>query len=100
LLKRHGVSARSILLAAKSAQPAGGYANVGGIDVAIDVEVSLIAMPALANQVGHPADSEDIAGTVKRESVILREAFAAQYLLRHRVQPGVVCLKLVSHLLQ
>ena len=66
--QRHGVSAGRIFLASEGAEAAGGDADVGRIDVAIDVEVGLIAMHALANVVRQPADGEDVAGAVEREA--------------------------------
>ena len=55
LFQRHRVSARRVLLATKSAQPACRHAYVRGIDMAVDVEISLIAMHALAHRIGHPS---------------------------------------------
>ena len=49
LFQGHGVSARRVFLAAKSAQPAGGNADIRGINMAIDVEISLVAVQKLAS---------------------------------------------------
>src|SRR5579859_5714110 len=70
LFERHGVGAGRVLLAAKGAQSAGGDANVRGIDVAVDVEISLVAVHALADQVGHPPHGENVAGAVERKGVV------------------------------
>ena len=50
------VGAGRVGLAAKGAEFAMGHADVGGIDVAIDVEVADIAVALLANVVGEPAE--------------------------------------------
>jgi hypothetical protein len=44
-----GVGARGVGIAAEGAEFAMGHANVGGIDVAIDVEVADVAVALLAN---------------------------------------------------
>ena len=67
--KRHGVGARRVLLAAESAEPARGHANIRRIDVAIDVEICLITVHALANRVRHPTKGENVPGAVKTERV-------------------------------
>ena len=76
LVERHGVSAGRIFLAAEGAQAARGHANVGRIDVAIDVEIRLVAMHALADRVGHPAHGENVAGAVQGEGVVGVKTFA------------------------
>src|SRR5580658_5484420 len=57
-VERHGVCAGCVFLAAESAKPARGDAHIRGIDVPVDVEVSLIAMHALPYMVGHPTHSQ------------------------------------------
>ena len=96
LFQRHGVGAGSVLLAPESAQPAGGHANVRGIDVAVDVEVSLVAVHAFAHVIGQPADGENVAGAVEREGVGCVEAFAGKHLGVDRLEARVVGLKGVS----
>ena len=44
----HGVGARAIFLTAKGAQPAGCHTNVGWVDVAVDIEISNVAVQAFA----------------------------------------------------
>src|SRR5271156_1088048 len=93
LLKRHGVGARRILFAAEGAKAAGRDAYVRRIDVAIYVEVSLIAMHALADVIGHPAHRENIAGAVQREQVRGGEALAGHYFGMNRRETRIVRLK-------
>src|SRR5208283_689562 len=59
--ERHSISARSVFLAPKSAQPASRHANIRRIDMTIDVEVSLVAMHPLPHPVGQPAHSQNVA---------------------------------------
>ena len=94
--QRHGVGAGRVFLAAEGAQTAGGHADVGRIDVAVDVEVGLVAVHAFAHVVGQPADGEDVAGAVEREGVLLAEAFAGQHFLLDGVQARVVGLERVQ----
>lgn len=61
LFQGHGVGSGGIFLAAEGAQAAGRDAHVRRIDMAIDVEVGLVAMETLANEVGHPSHSQNVA---------------------------------------
>ena len=92
-LQRHGVGAGRIFLAAEGAQTAGGHADVGGIDVAVDVKVRLVPVHALANVVGHPSHREDVAGSVQREGVIGGEALAGHHFRADGLEARVVSLK-------
>ena len=58
--ERHRVGARRVLLAAKGAEPACGHADIRRINVAIDVEVGLVAVHALAHGIRQPADRKDV----------------------------------------
>ena len=78
LFERHGVGAGRVFFAAEGAQAAGGDTDIRGIDVAIDVEVGVIAVQTFANVVGHPSDGENVAGAVEREAVFGGEAFAGK----------------------
>ena len=69
-IERHGVGAGSILLASEGAEAAGGHANIRRIDVAIDVEVGLVAMHALTHGICQPADGKDIGRTIERECIV------------------------------
>ena len=60
LFESHGVAGRVALLAAKGAELAGRHADVGGVDVAIDVEVGHVAVHPLAHVVGQPADGQHV----------------------------------------
>src|SRR6478672_3844536 len=91
--QRHGVGAGSVLLAAESTQPASRHANIGGIQMAVDVEVCLVAMHAFADVVGHPAYGQNIAGTVESKSVIGIQSIASHNLVMDWAQPGVISLE-------
>ena len=60
LVEGHRVAGGVALFAAKGAELAGGDADVGGVDVAIDVEVGEVAVHPLADVVGQPADCQNI----------------------------------------
>ena len=55
---------------AEGAEAAACDADVGGVDVAVDVEIGLIAVYALADEVGEPADAEDVGGVEENEAVV------------------------------
>ncbi len=95
LLKRHCVGPRRIFLAAEGAEAARRDAHIRGINMAINVEVGLVAMHALADVVSHPAHSEYIAGAVERKRVGGIKAVAGHQFGMNRLQPGVVSLKRV-----
>src|SRR5947208_29812 len=59
--QRHGVGTFTAVLTAESAEPAGRDANVGGINVAVDVEVSDVTVQTLAHLVGQPSDGQHVA---------------------------------------
>ena len=61
LFKGHGVAGRVALLAAEGAELAGRHAHICGVDVAIDVEVSHVAMHPLAHMVGQPTHGKHVA---------------------------------------
>lgn len=61
----------------------------------IDVEICLVAMHALADVIGHPAHSENIAGAVEGEGVCRVQSLTGQHLGVNRLQAGVVRLKSV-----
>src|ERR1700680_837919 len=54
-LECHGVGTWSIFLSAESTKPAGGHAHIRGINVAVDVEVGLVAMHALPHGIRQSA---------------------------------------------
>ena len=59
----HGVAGGVAFFAAEGAELAGGDAHVGGVDVAIDVEVGHVAMQPLAHMVGQPAHGQHVAAS-------------------------------------
>ena len=81
LVERHGVGLGIAHPFAEGAQAATGHADVGGIDVAVDVEVRLVAVQALADQVGEIAHREDVGGAVERDAVFERKTLAGFHLL-------------------
>src|SRR5450631_1150381 len=93
--ERHGVSARRVFLAPKGAQTARRHANIRRIDMAIDVEVRLVAMHPLPNPVGQPTHREDIAGAVKRKRIGLVQTLASEDFVFDREQARVVGLEWV-----
>ena len=56
----HGVTGGVALFASKGAELAGRDANVGRIDVAIDIEVGHVAMHPLTHIIGQPANRQHV----------------------------------------
>src|SRR3954452_17364518 len=80
LLERHRVRLGIAHPLAESAQPATRDANVGGVDVAVDVEVGGIAVQALPDDVGEIAERKNVAGAVEGHAVLEREPLAREHL--------------------
>ena len=76
LVERHRVRLGIAHLLAERAQPATGDANVGRIDVAVDVEVRGVAVQPLAHDVGQVAERQDVGGAVQRDAVLERQPLA------------------------
>src|SRR5258708_2457588 len=95
LIERHGVGAGRILLASESAQTASCDTNVGGIDVAIDIEISLIPVHTLAHMVRHPPHGKNVAGAVKRERIVRAQPLTRQNFSVNRLQACIIGLKCV-----
>src|SRR6185436_14675159 len=89
LFKRHGVGFGVAHALAESAQAATGHAYIGGIDVAVHVEVGGVAVEPLANQVGQPAGGQNIGGAVECYSVVKGEPFAGFHFGANRDQTSV-----------
>ena len=90
LFQRKGVRARRVGVAAKRAQLAVRHADVGGIDVPVDVEVADVAVPLLAHVVGQPAQRQQVRRAIQRQAVVEVQALAGQHLIGDRPQPRVV----------
>ncbi len=93
LFQSHRVARRVALLASEGAQPAIRHADVGGVDVAIDVEVGHIAVHPLAHTVGQPAHGQHVRGAVEYESVVEAQPFTVHHLGGNVLQPRVVRAK-------
>ena len=84
LLERHGVGLGIVRPLAEGAQAATGHADVGGVDVAVDVEIRHVAVQPLAHQVGQVAERQDVGGAVERDAVVERQPLAGLDLLEDR----------------
>jgi len=94
--QRHGVSAGSVFLAAKSTKTAGRNTDIRRVDMAINVEVGLVSVQALADVIREPADREDVPGLIKTERVVFCEALSGQHFTSYRFKPRVIGLKWVQ----
>ena len=91
--QRHGVSARRVLLTPERAQAARSHANIRRVQMAVNVEICLVAMHAFADVVGHPAHSQNVAGPIESQGVIRVQAHAGYNLVVDRYEAGVVSLE-------
>ena len=66
--ERHGIGLGIAHALSERAQPATRHAHVRRIDVAVDVEIGGVAVHALAHQVGHIAERQNIGGAIKRHA--------------------------------
>src|SRR6185369_15016733 len=89
-LQRKGVGGGVLGFLAKSAEFAAGHAHVGGINVTVDVEESLVSVKSLTDLVRHPADAEEVGGAVKRQAVFRIQTLAALDFVADRQQAGIV----------
>ena len=98
LFERHGVGGGILGALAEGAQLAGCHADVGRIDVAVDVEIRDVAVQALAHEVGHVADGEQVGGAVQRQAVVIVEPLAGLHFVEYRQQAAVLKLRLeINH---
>src|ERR1051326_981347 len=93
LFQRHGVSAGRIFLAAKSAKSARSYANVGRIDMAIDVEVSHVPVQAFTNMIGQPANGKYVRRAIEGDGIVKCEALTGKDFGGNGLKARVVCLE-------
>ncbi len=93
LFEGHGVAGGVALFAAEGAELAGRHADVGGVDVAIDVEVGHVAVHPLAHVVGQPAHGQHVVRAIEREAVVGAEPLLGQDLGGDGLQPRVVGAK-------
>jgi len=64
--------------------------------MAVDVEVSLVTMHALAHKIRHPPNRKNISSAVKRERVGGIKALAGCDLVMDRHKTLIVCLESVG----
>ena len=77
---------RRIGIAAKGTKLAMRYADIGRIDVAIDVEIGDITVALFADVIGEPAHRQQIGRLVKRQAVFKGQAFASREPYRQSAQ--------------
>ena len=87
--ERPGVRLGILGALAEGAQLAAGHAHVGGIDVPVDVEPGDVAVLALAHQVGHVADGQNVGAAEEREAVVEIQALAGLHFFQNRLQAAV-----------
>ncbi len=90
LLHRVGPAVLTILPRhVEGAQFARGNADVGWVEVAIDVEVGAVTMQAFTHQIRHAADPKEIVRRGQQEPVLAIEAISGQHLFCYRCNGGI-----------
>jgi len=89
----HGVPSGIAFGAAEGAEAAVGYTDVGGVDVAIDVEVGDVAVQAFADMIGEPAHGQHIACAVECETVFKAQALFGEDFFSNGNDVRIVALK-------
>src|SRR6266446_812219 len=89
LLERKVVRPGRVRVAAKSAELAMRHANVGRINVPVDVEIGDVAVFFLADVICEPANGQEVRRAVQRDAVVKGKPFARENFLGNRLQPLV-----------
>ena len=87
LVLAHRVGAGVVHVGAEGAEVALVHAHVGGVEVRVDVVIAEIAVVALADEVRHLAQREQVGRRLQGQPVVEREALAGLDLLADRRQP-------------
>src|SRR5262249_35048595 len=90
LFERHSIGLRIAHPFAERAQSATGHTDVGRIDVAVDVEISGIAVQALAHDIREIAERQNVVGPEEGDTVVKRESLALLDLFADRKQTRIV----------
>ena len=85
-IQSHRISAVSAGLPPESAQLATGHADVGGIDVTVDVEIGEVPVPLFADVVRQMADGQKVVRVVKGDTVLKRQSLAGKNFLSNRLE--------------
>src|SRR5262249_17968559 len=78
LFKRELIGTGCVRIAAEGAKLAVGDANVGGIDVAVELVIGDVVVFFLSDVVGEPGHGEEIGGAIKLDAVVERETLAGE----------------------
>jgi hypothetical protein len=89
----NSVSAWHVLLTPKGTKAAGRDANVGVVNVPVDVEVGSVGVHPLADMVGQPPDGENVTRAIERQRIFGRKALLRHHLFVDGLQPRLVGLK-------
>ena len=89
ILERHRVGARGVGLAAERAQFATRDADVGRVDVPVDVKISSRALKFLPDAMRKPAERQQIVRAVKRRAVVEVQPLFGEHFLGDGPKPRV-----------
>ena len=88
-IEREIVGAWGVRVASEGAEFAMGYADIGRIDVAIDVEVADVTVARFADVVGEPAYGKEVGRTIEHDAVSGSEADSGENLFGDGLQARV-----------
>src|ERR1700682_4258918 len=89
LVKRERVRAGGIRVAAKSAEPAVRDAHVGGVDVAVDVEIAGVTVTLFTHIIREPADGQQVRRSVEHNPIVEAQPLTGQNFVGDRLQACV-----------
>ena len=89
-VERKSVSAGGVGLPSKGAQFAMCHADIGGIDVAIDIEIGDVSVALFADIICEPANAEQVVRLIEGETVVRGETFASENFLRDRIEARIL----------
>src|SRR5690348_16634531 len=89
LVERHGVGLRIAGVLSKGAETAASHADVGRIDVAVDVEISSVAVKPFPHNIREIPESQNVGSAVKGHAVIKRQTLAGFDSLSDRNQAWI-----------
>ena len=94
--QRHGVGAVSPGFAAEGTELATGHADVGGIDVAVDVEIGDVSVPLFADVVRQMADGKKVVRVIKRDALFKPQPLTGKDFRRNGLQGLIFDLDLTT----
>src|SRR5438270_4059691 len=89
LIHRHRVCLRIFCPFAERTQSATGHADVGRVDMAVDVEVGDVSVPAFPLQIRHMPQSQNVVAPIHSYAVFEAKTLASFHLLEDPAKAAI-----------